>query len=145
MATRMRVKIAKTVGAMFINSDGAVLLGLRSPTKRTWPGYWDIIGGHVEDGESLDDALVRESQEEIGVVPRRFKLVATFKERQPETHGDALHHVYAVTSWQGGNPTNVCDEHTELKWFSISEMLLLKNIADVEYPRIAQLAMTGKA
>jgi 8-oxo-dGTP pyrophosphatase MutT (NUDIX family) len=49
----MRVKIAKTAGAMFINCDGAVLLGLRSTTKRTWPGYWDIIGGHVEDGETM--------------------------------------------------------------------------------------------
>jgi 8-oxo-dGTP diphosphatase len=141
----MRDEVAKTVGAMFISSDGRVLLGLRSPAKRTWPGYWDIIGGHVEDGESLDDALVRESQEEVGVMPRQFRLIATFKERRPEIHGDALHHVYAVTSWQGGNPTNVCDEHTELKWFSISEMLLLKNIADVAYPRFAKLALTGKA
>ncbi|MGA7810469.1 NUDIX hydrolase [Bradyrhizobium sp.] len=141
----MQVKVARTVGALFINSDGAVLLGLRSLTKRTWAGYWDIIGGHVEDGESLDDALVRESQEELGVVPRRFNLIATFKERLPEIHGDALHHVYAVMSWEGGNPTNVSDEHTELKWFSISEMLLLKNIADVEYPRFVQLALTVKA
>ena len=144
MAARMPVKIAKTIGAMFINSDGAVLLGLRSTTKRTWPGYWDIIGGHVEDGESLDDALVRESREEVGVIPFRFKLIARFKERQPEIHGDALHHVYAVTSWQGGHPANVCDEHTELKWFGIGEMSLLKNIADVEYPRFARLAVTGK-
>jgi len=78
-------------------------------------------------------------------MPRQFRLIATFKERRPEIHGDALHHIYAVTSWQGGKPINVCDEHTELKWFSISEMLLLKNIADVEYPRLAQLALTGKA
>jgi 8-oxo-dGTP diphosphatase len=141
----MRDKIARTVGAMFINSDGTVLLGLRSPAKRAWPGYWDIIGGHVEDGESPDDALIRESQEEVGVVPRQFRLIATFNERRPEIYGDALHHVYAVTSWQGGNPTNICDEHSELKWFSISEMLLLKNIADAEYPLFAQLAMTGKA
>ena len=145
MTSGMPVKIARTVGAMFINSDGAVLLGLRSPAKRTWPGCWDIIGGHVEEGESLEDALVRESREEVGVVPRRFKLIARFKERLPEIHGDALHHVYAVTRWQGGNPARVCDEHTELKWFSIDEMLLLKNIADVEYPRFARLAMTGKA
>ena len=44
-----------------------------------------------------------------------------------------------------GDPANVCDEHTELKWFSISEMLLLTNIVDSDYPLFAQLAMTGKA
>jgi 8-oxo-dGTP diphosphatase len=58
--------IAKTVGAMLVNSDRAVLLGLRSPAKKVWPGYWDTIGGRVEDGESLDEALIREVQEEVG-------------------------------------------------------------------------------
>jgi len=97
--------------------------------------------GHVEHGESLDDALIREVQEELGVTPSQFRHIATFNERCPEIYGDAVHHVYGITSWQGGNPTNVSDEHTELKWFSISEMLLLKNIADAEYPLFAQLAM----
>jgi 8-oxo-dGTP diphosphatase len=137
-------EIAKTVGAMLVNSDRTVLLGLRSPAKKVWPGYWDIIGGHVEDGESLDDALIREVQEEVGVVPSQFRLIATFEERQPEIYEDALHHVYAVTSWHGGNPTNISDEHTELKWFSINEMLLLNNIADAEYPLFARLAVLEK-
>ena len=57
-----------------MNSDRTVLLGLRSPAKNVWPGYWDIIGGHVEDGESLDDALIREVQEEVGVVPSQFRF-----------------------------------------------------------------------
>jgi 8-oxo-dGTP diphosphatase len=56
-----------------------------------------------------------------------------------------LHHVYAVTRWQGGEPANVCDEHTELKWFSVSEMRLLTNIVDSDYPLFAQKAMTDEA
>ncbi len=141
----MQDKIARTVGALFINSDGQVLLGLRSPSKKAWPLHWDSIGGHVEDGESLDDALIREAREEVGVTPVEFKLIATVRERKPEIYGDALHHVYTVTAWQDGDPANVCDEHTELKWFSISEMLLLTNIVDADYPRFARLAITGDA
>lgn len=49
----MQGKTARTVGALFIGSDGKALLGLRAPSKRSWPGHWDTIGGHVEDGESL--------------------------------------------------------------------------------------------
>jgi 8-oxo-dGTP pyrophosphatase MutT (NUDIX family) len=140
----MQDQIPRTVGALLIHSDGKVLLGLRAPSKKAWPHYWDTIGGHVEEGESLDGALIREVQEEVGVTPTRFRLVATVRERQPELYGDALHHVYAVTRWRGGEPANVCDEHTELKWFSIGEMLLLANIVDPDYPRFAELAMTGK-
>jgi 8-oxo-dGTP diphosphatase len=139
----MQDKIARTVGALFIDSNGQVLLGLRSPSKKVWPVHWDTIGGHVEDGESLDEAPIREAREEVGVTPTRFRLIATVKERRPEIYGDALHHIYAVTGWQDGDPANVCDEHTELKWFSINEMLLLTNIVDADYPRFAQLAIAG--
>jgi 8-oxo-dGTP diphosphatase len=137
-------QITNTVGALFISQEGRVLLGLRAPWKKVWPCHWDTIGGRVEAGESLDDALVREVQEEVGVTPTGFRLVATVKERQPELYGDALHHVYAVTSWQGGDPANVCDEHTELKWFSVSEMALLTNIVDCDYALFARRAMTGE-
>ena len=126
----MQDQTARTVGALFINSDSEVLLGLRAPSKKVWSCHRDTIGGRVEDGESLDDALIREIQEEVGVTPTRFTLIATVRERKPEIHGGALHHVYAVTGWKGGDPANVCDEHSELKWFSIGEMLLLTNIVD---------------
>jgi 8-oxo-dGTP pyrophosphatase MutT (NUDIX family) len=135
-------QIARTVGALFMGSDGKVLLGLRAPWKKVWPRHWDTIGGRVEYGESLDDALIRELREEVGVTPTQYRLVATVRERQPEIYGDALHHVYAVTGWQGGDPANICDEHTELKWFSVSEMRLLTNIVDVDYPSFAERAMT---
>jgi 8-oxo-dGTP pyrophosphatase MutT (NUDIX family) len=141
----MQEQIAKTVGALFISQDGKVLLGLRAPSKKVWPRHWDTIGGRVEQGESLEDALVREAQEEVGVTPTRFRLIATVRERQPEIYGDMLHHIYAVTRWQGGEPANVCDEHTELKWFSVSEMRLLTNIVDADYPLFAQRAITGEA
>lgn len=114
----------------------AVLLGLRSTTKRTWPGYWDIIGGH-------DDALSVNLKKKLGWCHVGLDSLQDSKSDNPKFM-EMLHHVYAVTSWQGGHPANVCDEHTELKWFGIGEMSLLKNIADVEYPRFARLAVTGK-
>jgi 8-oxo-dGTP diphosphatase len=141
----MQTPIAKTVGALFIGRDGKILLGLRSPWKKVWPCYWDTIGGRVEAGESLEEALVREIQEEVGVTPTQFRLIATVRERQPEIYGDMLHHIYAVTDWQGGEPANVCDEHSELKWFSVSEMRLLTNIVDSDYPLFAERAITSEA
>ena len=141
---QMQDQIAKTVGALFISEDGRILLGLRAAWKKAWPCHWDTIGGRVEPGESLEDALVREIREEVGVTPIEFRLMAIVNERQPEIHGEALHHIYAVTSWQGGDPANVCDEHTELRWFSISDMASLTNIVDCDYPWYAQRAMTGE-
>ena len=67
------------VGALIANAEGRVFVMRRAPTRRLFPGGWDIVGGHVEMGESLADALAREIREETGWLLRRIvALVALF-------------------------------------------------------------------
>jgi 8-oxo-dGTP pyrophosphatase MutT (NUDIX family) len=94
----------------------------------------------VEEGESLEEALIREIHEEVGVRPTRFALVAKVREPRPDLYGDALHHNYAVTGWDG-ELANICDEHTELQWFSLEEMRRLINIVDSNYVHLAETAI----
>ncbi len=49
--------------------DGLILLGKRSPHRKAYPNCWDVIGGRVEQGETIDAALHRELGEEIGIAP----------------------------------------------------------------------------
>lgn len=61
-----------TVGAIVFNPDGKILLA-KSPK---WHGYM-IPGGHIELGESAENALKREFKEEVGLDLYDCKLVAT--------------------------------------------------------------------
>ena len=54
------------VGALIRNDEGRVFVQRRSATRRVLPGIWDIVGGHLEVGESVHDALAREIREETG-------------------------------------------------------------------------------
>ena len=52
-----------TVGVFIFNSQGELLL-LQS---HKWPGVFVIPGGHVELGERIEEAAVREAKEETGL------------------------------------------------------------------------------
>ncbi|GGT04574.1 NUDIX domain-containing protein [Nonomuraea spiralis] len=54
------------VGAVLVNPSGEVFLQRRAEHVRLFPGCWDIVGGHVEQGETLCAALAREIEEETG-------------------------------------------------------------------------------
>jgi 8-oxo-dGTP pyrophosphatase MutT (NUDIX family) len=53
---------------LLVDSAGAVFLQLRDRDARAEPGQWGLPGGHVEDGESYEQAARRELAEETGLV-----------------------------------------------------------------------------
>jgi isopentenyl-diphosphate delta-isomerase type 1 len=50
------------------NANGDLLLQKRAMTKDIQPGKWDTsVGGHVDYGETVEEALFREVHEELGI------------------------------------------------------------------------------
>ncbi len=60
-----------TVGAFIFNAKGELLL-LES---HKWPGHYVVPGGHVELGEQLEEAVVREVKEETGLNVRDVEFI----------------------------------------------------------------------
>lgn len=61
----VRSEVRVAVGVL-IAADGRFLLTSR-PQGKAYAGFWEFPGGKLEDGESVEQALRRELQEEIGV------------------------------------------------------------------------------
>jgi 8-oxo-dGTP diphosphatase len=62
-SARQPVDVA--VGVL-IDGQGRFLLTSR-PQGKVYAGYWEFPGGKVEDGETVEQALRRELQEELGI------------------------------------------------------------------------------
>jgi len=123
-----------------------LLLARRASHKSRAPNCWDVIGGHVEPGETIEQALIREAQEEVGLTPLLFASAGIIREPRPDLHGKATYHFFIVTEWSGGEASMLGDEHTELRWFSIEEACALGDLALAEYKNLfGKLAVYGLA
>jgi len=83
--------IHRAVELFIFDSKGRVLLQKRSMAKDTRPGYWSTsVGGHVGKGETNEEAIRREMQEELGIeIPIQYhsKRIVNFPQ---ETEMEAL-------------------------------------------------------
>ena len=113
-----------------LQRDDKVLLGLRSAERRIYPAKWDFFGGHAEPGESLEDCLVRELQEELDVTATAYSPSLVFAEPYPALYGAGAYHLYLVTDWQGPGPRIANDEHSEMGWFTPQDALRLDLAAE---------------
>jgi 8-oxo-dGTP diphosphatase len=69
----------KIAAIILENDNGDFLLALRD--NKSWipfPNHWDLIGGHVEEGETPEEALVREYNEELGLELKDYKFYKEF-------------------------------------------------------------------
>src|SRR3989338_968813 len=65
----------RTVHIFILNSKGELLLQKRSTKKNLYKGWWaDATAGHVDSGETYDNAAKREMKEEIGISTKLEKL-----------------------------------------------------------------------
>ncbi|WP_329191851.1 NUDIX hydrolase [Streptomyces sp. NBC_01435] len=117
------------VGAVILDRDGAAFAQKRSPDRRLFPDTWDIVGGHVEAGESLLDALAREIEEETG---RRLRHVRRFLGTSTWTGDDGAglrHEADYLVEVDGDldHPALEWSKHSAYDWFGPDGLARLKD------------------
>ncbi len=111
------------IGALaLIERDGALLLERRSDS-----GQWGFVGGRVDMGESLGEALCREVREETGLTVTGYTLFGTFSDPSRIAHypdGNIVRAIGLVYRVEVDNfdALRRSDESTALQFFTREEL-----------------------
>lgn len=111
---RMQPKICTLV--FLIESDN-ILLAMK---KRGFgKGRWNGAGGKIEPGEKVEEAMIRETQEEIGITPIEYSETGHLKFYFPDGVQDIIGTVFVCTKWDG-DPVET--EEMAPRWFKKTEI-----------------------
>ena len=93
-------KLVLVAACALVDADGRVLLAQR-PQGKPMAGLWEFPGGKVESGERPEETLIRELEEELGIVVREPCLAPlTFASHAyPDFH--LLMPLYVCRRWEG--------------------------------------------
>jgi len=108
-----------------LRRDDQVLLQLRQGTGYR-DGHWAVLAGHVDAGESVHEAAVREAAEEGGVTIEPADLRALTAIHRFERGGPAVEQridvFFEVTRWTGDAALREPDRAARMGWFPLAAL-----------------------
>src|SRR6202042_1078486 len=93
-------KLTLVVACALVDADKRVLIAQRPPGKKL-AGLWEFPGGKLEPGERPEQTLIRELQEEIGIVVREACLAPLTFASHAYDDFHLLMPLYICRRWEG--------------------------------------------
>lgn len=126
--------VGVSVGALIVDDDMRILLLKRK--KSPEENCWSIPGGMVEYSEKVENALIREIKEELGVVIKVKSMLCVVDNIIEEKMFHTVSISYLVDLVSGELKNMEMDKHSAMSWFSINNLPEKLTISTKEALRI---------
>ena len=111
-----------------VKSGDEFLIVKRSENDNKYPDMWEFPGGHVEDGETIKEALERELSEEIGFKNSLIEFfIVNYTDKISYKNEKTVHFLeldFIINADKNKLEIVLSEEHTEYRWVSKNSDLL---------------------
>ena len=117
------------VAEVYIFHQDKVLMFKRSKTKKKFPGFWSLPGGHIDEGEDPLTSAIREVQEETGVTitPKDIKLKVVAMHHHLDREEMYIAFAFSVKLKQSSKISSGIEEG-KAHWIEINKAKNLENV-----------------
>jgi 8-oxo-dGTP diphosphatase len=115
-----RHQLTGDVHLLLLNPDGQFLFGRRQNTGFE-DGAYHVPSGHLEAGESVVSALIREAKEEVGVTITEEDVEFSHVMHNSSS-GGRVAFFFTVRSWDGTPENREPEKCSELVWFALDAL-----------------------
>ncbi len=123
--------LAGIAAVMWSVKDGKYLLLHRAQSKDFAPGVWECVTGRVEQGEGYEDALNRETREELGLMTKPVCILGTahFYRGKQSSENELLGVIFACEV-DSDAPLSLSNEHDDSCWVTYEQAMALLASSD---------------
>lgn len=106
---------------LIVIKDGKTLLYLRQNSGYC-DGMYSLIAGHVEKGETIEEAMIREANEEAGMElkPSNIELLSIMHRKS--VADDRVDFFFKLKNWDGEIKNSEPEKCREMKFFDLKKM-----------------------
>lgn len=122
------------VSCWIMNEKGELLFQKRAESKKRNPNKWAKTGGHVDAGENVETAIIREVKEEIGIdLDKKDIELLTIKKSEDLKNKYFAYDFFARVNYLVEDYTLQKEEVSEVKYMTIEEIEKIKENNDQNY------------
>ena len=115
MPQKNDTNIVEVVAALIWGEDKFLIC--QRPTNKARGLLWEFVGGKVEDGETREQALIRECQEELAITVEPHEVFTEVTHEYPDI---TVHLTLFNCTISRGQPQLL--EHNDMKWITSAEI-----------------------
>jgi 8-oxo-dGTP diphosphatase len=136
------MKYQAITACVFLHQNGKLFIAKRADTKSFFPGSYEVVGGHIEFGETIEEGLKREIMEELHIEVELGDIFHAFTYLSENNNKHSIEVDYFATMTDPNQEIKLnSEDHSEYAW--ITEEEIDKYIID--NPEVTKLAKKGFA